>query len=319
MLTFALVIEFFKLLLVPAGLLLWLGLRSAGGRFDWLVRLLVVGCYVFWAYRAGFWAYLSYHARYLLLVAFALAAVFSFFSTRGLPLFVNQGVWWWLSLAARALVLLLLGALAVLSLRARAFEGRPLALDFPLRGPKTFYVGQGGGSVAVNYHGAASNAQRYALDVLALGRFGRKSEGFYPADPARYHAFGETVYSPCDGEVVAAFDDAPDNRPPQRDAARLAGNHVWIRHGDDDNTYVLLAHLMRGSVGVRAGERVRRGQPLARLGNSGNTTEPHLHVHAVRFAERPAQEDSDSLLRGRDATPVPLLFGKRFLTRNDTF
>lgn len=318
MFTFALVFEFVKLLLVPAGLLMWLGLRSSGGRFDWLVRLLVVGSYVFWAYRAGFWAYLSYHARYVLLIAFALVAVFSFLSTRGQPFFVTQSVWWWLSLAARSLVVLLLGALVVLSLRAGEFDGEPLALDFPLRGPKTFYVGQGGGNVSVNYHGAASPAQRYALDILALGRFGRKSEGLYPADPARYHAFGETVYSPCDGEVVAASGDAPDNRPPDRDAARPAGNHIWIRHGDG-NTYVLLAHLMRGSLEVRAGERVRRGQAIARAGNSGNTTEPHLHVHAVRFGGRPAEEDSDSLLRGREATAVPLLFGGRFLTRNDTF
>jgi hypothetical protein len=314
MFTFAIVLEFVKLLFVPAGLLLWLGLRSSGGRLGWLVRLLIVGCYVFWAYRDGFWAYLSYHARYLLLAAFVAAAVGSFISTRALPLHDLRGVWSWLSLAARTLVLLLLAALVVLSLRARRFEGEPLALDFPLRGTKTFYVAQGGGNASANYHGVASAAQAYALDIVALDRLGRKSEGFYPSDLSRHAAYGETVYSPCDGEVVAAFGDAPDNHPPDTDVARPAGNHVWIRH--DDGTYVVLAHLMRGSVGVGAGERVRRGQPLARVGNSGNTTAPHLHIHAVRFGERPA-EDSVTLLRGGKG--VPLLFGGRFLTRNDTF
>jgi murein DD-endopeptidase MepM/ murein hydrolase activator NlpD len=214
----------------------------------------------------------------VLLAAFVAAAVFSFLSTRALPLFDFRGVWSWLSLAARALVLLLLVALVVLSLGARGFEGEALAFDFPLRGPKTFYVAQGGGNAAVNYHGVASASQAYALDIVALDRLGRKSEGLYPADLSRHAAYGETVYSPCDGEVVAAFGDAPDNRPPDTDAARPAGNHVWIRQGDSGNTYVVLAHLMRGSVEVRAGERVRRGQPIARVGNSGNTTEPHLHL-----------------------------------------
>lgn len=319
MFTFAVVFEYFKLLFVPAGLLLWLGLRASGGRLDWLVRLLIVGCYVLWAYRAGFWAYLSYHARYVLLAAFVAASVFSFLSTRALPLFDFRGVWSWLSLGARVLVLLLLAALFALSLGARRFEGEALAAELPLRGAKTFYVAQGGGNASVNYHGVASATQAYALDIVALDRLGRKSEGFYPSDPSRHAAFGETVYSPCDGEVVAAFGDAPDNRPPETDAERPAGNHVWIRHGDGGNTYVLLAHLMRGSVGVGAGERVRRGQPLGRVGNSGNTSSPHLHVHAVRFEERPAAEDSVTLLRGRGATAVPLLFGGRFLTRNDTF
>lgn len=73
---------------------------------------------------------------------------------------------------------------------------------------------------------------------------------------------------------------------------------------------------MRGSVAVRADERVRRGQPLARVGNSGNSSEPHLHLHAVRFTAPPPLETPFLL---REGAAVPVLLDGRFLKRNDLF
>ena len=69
---------------------------------------------------------------------------------------------------------------------------------------------------------------------------------------------------------------------------------------------VLLAHLQHGSLTVRVGDQVTTGQPLGRVGNSGNTSEPHLHIHAV-----PA--GTEDVLRGAG---VPILFEGRFLARN---
>jgi murein DD-endopeptidase MepM/ murein hydrolase activator NlpD len=83
-----------------------------------------------------------------------------------------------------------------------------------------------------------------------------------------------------------------------RDEKNVAGNHVVVRCGDAD---VWLAHLRRGTVAVRSGASVTRGALLGRAGNSGNTTEPHLHVHAERGGRA-----------------VPVRFDGRWLVRNAT-
>jgi murein DD-endopeptidase MepM/ murein hydrolase activator NlpD len=68
-------------------------------------------------------------------------------------------------------------------------------------------------------------------------------------------------------------------------AGRVIGNHVVVDHGD--GRYALCAHLQRGSVDVRPGQRVKSGEQIARCGNSGNSTEPHLHFQ-VMDRSRPA-------------------------------
>jgi murein DD-endopeptidase MepM/ murein hydrolase activator NlpD len=69
----------------------------------------------------------------------------------------------------------------------------------------------------------------------------------------------------------------------------------------------LLAHLQRGSITVRAGETVETEQAIAKVGNSGNTTEPHLYIHA-----RQANTGKSIL----DGEGMPMLFFRRFLVRN---
>ncbi|HJX26864.1 MAG TPA: M23 family metallopeptidase [Thermoanaerobaculia bacterium] len=85
----------------------------------------------------------------------------------------------------------------------------------------------------------------------------------------------------------------------------------WLRTGD---VYIVLAHLKKGSVKVGTGETVTVGQPIGQIGNSGNTSEPHLHIHAVR---RGGKVSPDRILNS--GVPVPLLIEGRFLVRNNTF
>jgi hypothetical protein len=199
-------------------------------------------------------------------------------------------------LALQAILGLVFLWLTFRALQGRRTPGQALDLLFPLRGG-TFVVGQGGASQVVNYH-HPHPAQRYALDILALGSYGRRARGLYPRDPARYAVWGAEVVSPCDGVVAAAADGLPDRPPPERDPSHPPGNHVVIRA---QNAEIVLAHLQEGSVRVTVGEQVRAGQPIGLVGNSGNTTEPHLHIHA----ESPA------------GTGAPITFGGRFLVRND--
>lgn len=186
----------------------------------------------------------------------------------------------------------------------------PVPLTFPLDG-QDYYVVHGGGTYPINYHGLFAPSQRYAVDVTQLNDWGVRAAGLYPSHLGAYEIYGRPVYSPLDGTVVKAVDQFSDLTPGQRQTTHPAGNHVWIRR---DSLYVLLAHLQGGSVRVTAGDRVRTGQPLAAVGNTGNTSEPHLHLHAVTVPTQPSSVP-DSLLGA--GTPVPVQFDGRFLTRND--
>lgn len=170
---------------------------------------------------------------------------------------------------------------------------------FPLRDGR-YVVGQGGVVGLLNQH-AGHRQQAHAADIVALDDFGFRAEGILPARLEAYAIWDAQVASPCAGTVVTASDGLPDLAPGDMDPAHPAGNHVRL---DCNGVHVLLAHLRRGSVAVAAGEAVAVGDPIGRVGNSGNTTEPHLHVHAF---------DPDS------GDPVPLTFGGRAPLRNRLF
>ena len=182
------------------------------------------------------------------------------------------------------------------------YTGEAVDLSFPLQGG-VYYVGHGGDSRAINYHNGVES-QQYAVDILAVNQFGARAQWIYPTVLERYEIYGAPVTSPCAGTVLTAVDQLADLTPPMKDVQYVAGNHLIIECKD---VQVVLAHLKQGTVVVQPGDTVADGQLLAQVGNSGNTTEPHLHVHAVRG-------DAESILFGGKG--VPILFDDRFLTRN---
>ena len=126
-------------------------------------------------------------------------------------------------------------------------------------------------------------ASRFAIDWVKLGPDGRMFQGD-PAQNAGYYGFGAQAVAVADGLVVEARDQAPDNLGNQRsprplDLDSTAGNAVLLRLGP--GRYVAYDHLKQGSVRVRVGERVRAGQVLAQVGNSGGTVAPHMHFHLM--------------------------------------
>lgn len=144
----------------------------------------------------------------------------------------------------------------------------------PLRLPfeGEWFVFWGGRTVEQNYH-AAHLSQRFAYDLVVTRDGSSHSGGGTALD--QYHCWGRPILAPGDGTVVTALDSLPDQQIGTTNAAVPTGNHVIIDHGTGE--FSLLAHLRSGSVAVRAGERVRAGQKVGECGNSGNTSEPHLH------------------------------------------
>lgn len=145
-------------------------------------------------------------------------------------------------------------------------------LRLPIDGD--WFVYWGGRDIEDNYH-AVDGGQRFAIDLLIM-RDGLSHSGD-PSSLASYHCWGRPILAPAEGVVVQAVDGLPDQPIGASDPMNPAGNHTVIDFGN--NEYGFLAHLQQGSVRVTTGDVVTAGQEIGLCGNSGNSTEPHLHFH----------------------------------------
>ncbi|BCA56923.1 peptidase M23 [Nitrospira sp. KM1] len=184
----------------------------------------------------------------------------------------------------------------------RVEHDRPVIVSPPLRGPR-WYVGNGC-CAEVNAHrgavlpinGTLDVPERFAIDFVQLTSDLRLFTGGGKR-LTDYAYFGKKVYAAADGVIVGLLDGLPDNLPgtfPSDPTLQTAGgNHVVVNIGDDK--FAFYAHMQRGSItrlGLRIGQRVRTGQELGLLGNSGNSDAPHLHFHVM---DGPDPIDSNGL------------------------
>jgi hypothetical protein len=191
----------------------------------------------------------------------------------------------------------------------------PIDLAYPFEGR---WLTQNSPANRVPSHGTTLFASSFAIDFVPVDEAGRTAPitfaSLLRSEPAeRFPGFGRPILAPVEGVVVGAHDTAPDHRSfrglpsvgyaltQRRRAAAgwvgLAGNHVMVE--TPDGPVVAVCHLQRGSVQVRPGQHVRAGQALGRCGNSGNSTEPHVHLQAI---------DRPDVLH---ASAVPITFGGR--------
>ena len=268
-------------------------------RWAWCLRATASGVFMALLFVTGRWDVVGYYLRFLLPVLFVVAAVAGYARVRAVPWLVDGRPGAATPMLSAIVSLMLFAGLLIFAVRGFWHDDELVHLSSPLQGG-AFYVGQGGNSPLLNHHNTHAT-QRYALDILELNEIGTRATSMHPAELDRYVIFGRAVRSPCDGTIVTAVDGLVDNIPPQSDRGQPAGNHVVVAcHG----VRVFLAHLQRNSVSVRPGASVRDGDVVGRVGNSGNTSEPHLHIHAVRGGT------------GAGDTPVPILLDGTFAVRN---
>jgi murein DD-endopeptidase MepM/ murein hydrolase activator NlpD len=129
-------------------------------------------------------------------------------------------------------------------------------------------------------NGHAYISQRFAIDWVQLNADGKTYTGD-PSGNKNYRAYGAEIHAVADGVVTQTKDGLPQNTPGAKSLAvpvsleTIGGNHVIMEIGD--GLYAFYAHMQPGSLRVKVGDKVRRGQVLGLLGNTGNSSEPHLH------------------------------------------
>lgn len=177
---------------------------------------------------------------------------------------------------------------------------REIVISLPFAGP---WLARNSPARRVPSHGTDMLGERYAIDFIGVDHRRRTADRrdwrtFLASEPAeRFFAYGRPILAPADGTVVGMHDRESDHvgRRSQltlvpyalgqaarlrQGVAAIAGNYLIIALRDQ-GVYVALVHLQVGSIRVALGEEVTVGRPVANCGNSGNSTQPHVHVQVM--------------------------------------
>lgn len=259
-------------------------------------------------------------------------------STAREPLSLRRGIarWqtWWVRLFILTVLVMpsvpvprtwaiaaMLAPLLLFLVRPPARRPEPLGLHAPVRGRWVAFNSPGS---RVPSHRVRAHGQMYAVDLSRADTEAPQSVGWSlrGRSPAAYPSFGTPVVAMAAGTVVHVTDRHRDHRA--RDswpgliwmltlegffrllggADYILGNRVIIRH--DDATFSLSAHLRRASVTVSAGDRVDVGQTVGQVGNTGNSSEPHLHVQLMDRARPESAAGLPMCWHGVDIDPEQL-------------
>lgn len=288
---------------IPLFLLSVLAFGRQPSRLRWLLNAVAFGLVIGFMYLSSRWDIVSLYYRMSLPFLYLLACFIGYRSIRA-PKKMPGRIQVMFAYGLTGVMLVLMIGLNVRVLMGYQFPEGASDLASPLRNGK-FVVLSGGTSPFINAH-AKIRPQQYALDILGLTSAGRHINSLGGSTNLNdYPIFGAVVYSPCNGSVLAIENGLIDLIPPATDTTNPAGNYVLLAC---DGFEVLLAHMQEGSVKVGAGDAVNVNTRLGLVGNSGNTSEPHLHIHAERGGEPATILNGDS---------VPITIDGRFLVRGD--
>jgi hypothetical protein len=134
----------------------------------------------------------------------------------------------------------------------------------------------GGDTFELNQVHHGDPTQNFAFDLVGVDA-GGKTHKKNASRIEDYYAFGRELLAPADGLVTEVIDGVRDNAPGSMNPLSALGNAVFIQHSKHEVS--VLAHLKQGSTRVRTGDKVTKGQVIGLCGNSGNSSEPHLHYH----------------------------------------
>ncbi len=303
-----------NLALIQVGLPLLLVLAHtfipSTSRVALLLRAAALLLALYFAALTGLWLFPPWWTPYALMVVLLLGTAYRWPRPRA-----GRRVLWRVAEPVTALAFGVGAGLALLPVyEGRNVPGAAIDLAMPL-GPGRYLVTSGGSAPVINAHMQLLNVQRaqayrgqgYGLDIIGIDWLGRRTYGVSPTDPMAYFIYGTPVLAPCDGTVAWVTAGVADMPVPQMDRDNMTGNSVILACQD---YHVLLAHLAPGSVRVALGDAVATGARIGRVGNSGNTGEPHLHIH-VQQGMPP-----DAPISGE---PQWFTVNGRFYVRNDRF
>lgn len=294
---FNIILIFFIQIILPTIFIITLWRLKGKNKFEWIIQSIFTLAFISWLFFAGSWDILGYYLRFIWPILLIPAIYFSWKSNHSLPFRSTLNLRQKVSMGINILLLLVFVMYNVFVFSGFYTKDKAIALSFPFK-DGTYYVGHGGSNPIINYHNAYED-QQYALDIVKLNGFGTRANGIYPKQLDKYAIYGDTLSSPCTGEVVETENQLENLTPPDTDPEQPFGNHVALACENID-AVIYIAHMQKNSVTVEKGESIKEGQQIGSVGNSGNTSEPHLHIHAEK-----------------NGVGIPIRFDGKFLVRNN--
>ncbi len=291
-------------LVFPLLIILWQIVGKNKSKFDWISRFIFSASFIIWIYFLISWAGINYYLRYIFPIMFLIASIYSFQKVwmiqlkKKLPLFKKLEIKDYFYYTCLLIMSVLFLLTVITCFMAPFYPVNAVQLEFPLKNGQYFFA-EGGSNAALNSHNEVV-AQKYAYDIIKIDSLGFSGRGFFSSNLSDYYIFNETVYAPCSGTVFKANDSSEDMPIMQRDENESHGNYVIL---ECSGARVSMLHFKKGSILVSEGESVITGQPLGKVGNSGRTTGPHLHIQANNV-----QGES-----------IPITFNGKTFIRNDIF
>lgn len=184
----------------------------------------------------------------------------------------------------------------------------PIIVELPLRGE---WLSPNTPGTKIPSHGTNQLGTRYAYDFIQVDWERRGSPAYrvslakyllFGVPLHKYYCWGQEIYAPCDGIVVQtkdgykerertnlcfdminAYKNAHYFNPAKDDIQSVAGNYIIMKCGD--NVYAALCHLQTGSIRVKLGQSLKKGEVIGKVGHSGNSFAPHLHFQLMDSAD----------------------------------
>lgn len=305
-------------ILLPLSLLISLPVASNINIFVYSVYYLLVGNILWLLYQAGSWEFTYYQLRWLYILLWGIVGLYSFFQK------IISGLHKSVYLISTAdFILIVAGITAniiLLYLHLRIYQSitraskdsndEILNIAFPCKNGTYLITDGGDGSICslMNYHYKGSihgknntyKSMRFAVDIVEMKSNGRTVKSTLSNNNKDYEIFYKKVYSPIDGIVIDVKDDIEDNCPFPKKMPYNVGNHVVIKSSIN---YLVIGHLQKGSVSVKIGDTIKTGTELGRVGNSGLTPRPHIHMQI-------SESKDGNYWRGDG---IPFTFGNGFV------
>ncbi len=305
-------INLYLQIILPTEMIYKLFTRSYDTIIEYALLATSVLAVVLFLFFFCYWEYTNFYLRYVycfLTIMGTFFVIYRVTSSPSIPLGEFSDLTSRLPTVIWTIVLIIIDASIILD---KAKKKDCFALAFPFKNGRFLVVDGGDGKKSFfnNYHYYGwkrrnvmnYDTMRFATDLIKMDRRGFANRRILSSSNEDYYIYGEKVYSPTEGEVVHVIANNDDNIPYGK-LPNDFGNRITIKNG---NHYISLVHFKKDTIVVSVGQKLKAGDCLGQIGNSGISPRPHLHIQVVYC------EDSKYWL----GKGVPIAFGNRYPVKN---